>query len=70
MKKKMNLIILIAVIAVMFVIIPQAGSTYLLNIITLMCLYLAMSQMWNLLGGYAACCLSVCRLLLESAVIH
>ena len=53
MKKKMNLIILIAVIAVMFVIIPQVGSTYLLNIITLMCLYLAMSQMWNLLGGYA-----------------
>lgn len=53
MKKKMNLIILIAVIAVMFVIIPQAGSTYLLNIITLMCLYMAMSQMWNLLGGYA-----------------
>ena len=70
MKKKMNLIILIAVIAVMFVIIPQAGSTYLLNIITLMCLYMAMSQMWNLLGGYAGMFLLVCRLLLESAVIH
>ena len=70
MKKKMNLIILIAVIAVMFVIIPQAGSTYLLNIITLMCLYLAMSRCGTCLAVMPACCLSVCRLLLESAVIH
>ena len=66
MKKKMNLIILIAVIAVMFVIIPQVGSTYLLNIITLMCLYLAMSQMLSLgmqafigIGGYSLTILSV-----------
>ena len=69
MKKKMNLIILIAVIAVMFVIIPQAGSTYLLNIITLMCLYMAM-RCGTCLAVMPACYLSVCRLLLESAVIH
>lgn len=51
--KKQNLIILIAAIVVLFGILPAAGSNNLLQMITLMCLYLAMSQMWNLLGGYA-----------------
>ncbi|MCC8150073.1 MAG: branched-chain amino acid ABC transporter permease [Lachnospiraceae bacterium] len=51
--KKSSLILLIVVAVVLFVVLPFTGSAYLLNILTLMCLYLAMSQMWNLLGGYA-----------------
>ncbi len=51
--KKSSLILLLVVIVVLFVVLPLAGSRYILNILTLMCLYLAMSQMWNLLGGYA-----------------
>lgn len=56
MKKKnpkVSLVTLIIIIAVFFVVIPTAGNAYLLNILTLICLYMAMSQMWNLLGGYA-----------------
>ena len=51
--KKSNLIILVVLAVVLFVVLPQTGSNYILNTCTLMCLYLAMSQMWNLLGGYA-----------------
>lgn len=52
-KKITNRIILVVVAVVLFLLIPQLGSNKILNICTLMCLYLAMSQMWNLLGGYA-----------------
>ncbi|MCD8156024.1 MAG: branched-chain amino acid ABC transporter permease [Clostridiales bacterium] len=51
--KKSSLILLIVVVVMLFVVLPLAGTSYLLNILTLMCLYLAMSQMWNLMGGYA-----------------
>ena len=51
--KKSSLIILVVLAVLLFVVLPLTGSNYILNICTLMCLYLAMSQMWNLLGGYA-----------------
>ena len=51
--KKSSLIILVALVAVMFVIIPLTNNSKILIPVTLVCLYLAMSQMWNLLGGYA-----------------
>ncbi|MCR5665682.1 MAG: branched-chain amino acid ABC transporter permease [Eubacterium sp.] len=51
--KKSRIILLIVILVVLFAVVPAAGSPNLLNILTLMCLYLAMSQMWNLLGGYA-----------------
>jgi branched-chain amino acid transport system permease protein len=51
--KKSNLIILIVAIVVLFGVLPAAGPNNVLQMVTLMCLYLAMSQMWNLLGGYA-----------------
>ncbi len=52
-RRIINIIILIALVVVLFIIFPLAGSNYFLNILTLICLYLSMSQMWNLLGGYA-----------------
>ena len=51
--KKSSLIILIALVVVTFILIPALGSPKLITICTSICLYLAMSQMWNLLGGYA-----------------
>ena len=51
--KKSSLIILVVLAVLLFVVLPLTGSNYILNICTLMCLYLAMSQMWKLLGCYA-----------------
>ena len=48
-----GIVILIIALVFIFVIFPASGNRSLLNILTLIFLYMAMSQMWNLLGGYA-----------------
>lgn len=55
MKNKKSIIILIIIAAVLFGVIPGIGqnNSNILVVLTLMCLYVAMGQMWNLLGGYA-----------------
>ena len=50
---KSSLIILVIVLLLLFVAVPVTGNAKLIDVLTLICLYLAMSQMWNLLGGYA-----------------
>jgi branched-chain amino acid transport system permease protein len=50
---KSSLIILVIVLLLLFVAVPVTGNAKVIDVLTLICLYLAMSQMWNLLGGYA-----------------
>jgi branched-chain amino acid transport system permease protein len=45
-------IVLIAILAAL-VTLPLWGSDYMINVFTLIMLYMALGQMWNLLGGYA-----------------
>ena len=45
--------IVIIVLAIVFLTFGFWGSQYLISIVTLVMIYLAMSQMWNLLSGFA-----------------
>ncbi len=47
--KKIVLIIILALL----VTVPVWGGEYLINVMILILLYMALGQMWNLLGGYA-----------------
>lgn len=52
MKKTINYIILV-VILIVLIAVPFAASDYIISTLTLILIYMAMGQMWNLLGGYA-----------------
>lgn len=52
MKKYIKFIIL-ALILIGLIIMPFTASTYVISVATLILVYMAMGQMWNLLGGYA-----------------
>lgn len=45
--------IILAVIAVVMIVLPFVASGYAISTITLILIYMAMGQMWNLMGGYA-----------------
>ncbi len=45
--------IILLVIAVVLIVFPFVGPAYATSIITLILIYMAMGQMWNLMGGYA-----------------
>ena len=46
--------ILLAAILIFLVLLPNLGGTdYLVSLVTLIMIYMALGQMWNLLGGYA-----------------
>ena len=45
--------IILLVILVILIVFPFLGSKSAVNIVTLMLIYMAMGQMWNLMGGYA-----------------
>lgn len=52
MKNKIKPLIL-AVILILLVMLPSISSGYMISTITLILIYMAMGQMWNLLGGYS-----------------
>ena len=45
--------IILLVIAVVLIVFPFVGPAYATSVITLILIYMAMGQMWNLMGGYA-----------------
>ena len=49
---KFRMPLMIIAVAVL-VTVPLYGSEYVINVMLLMFLYMALAQMWNLLGGYA-----------------
>lgn len=51
---KIGKYVLLVVILLFLVLLPNVnGSDYLVSLITLIMIYMALGQMWNLLGGYA-----------------
>lgn len=54
-QKRKNILkwIVLAAAAVVLILFPFFGSAYGISILTLILLYMAMGQMWNLMGGYA-----------------
>lgn len=52
-KKKLIKPIILIVLAIVLIAFPFFGSKYMVTMITLILIYMAMGQMWNLMGGYA-----------------
>lgn len=51
--KKIIKPIILAIIFLLLITLPVISSDYLMSIVTLVLIYMAMGQMWNLLGGYS-----------------
>ncbi len=54
MKSKLSFkFIILAIIVIALLVLPAYGSEYAVSTIMLILIYMAMGQMWNLMGGYA-----------------
>ena len=51
-KSAIKIIIAIIVLILLFT-LPMFGSEYIVMLLMLMCMYIGLGQMWNLLSGYA-----------------
>ena len=52
MKQLINAAVLVVILALLFS-LPSWGGSYIVMLVGLMCIYITLGQMWNLLAGYA-----------------